>query len=116
MYHIVWTPKYRKRVLKGAIAQRISDLLHECAAVNGWGIDELNIQQDHVHMLVQLKPSISVSKAVQLFKGRSSRIIRSEYPELEEFLWGSEFWSEGFFVETVGKVDLETIRKYVRNQ
>ena len=116
MYHIVWLPKYRKRVLSGAIAERIKMLLQECAEVNDWRIDELNIQQDHVHMLVQLKPSISISKAVQLFKGKSSRIIRKEFPSLEEFYWGDRFWGDGFFVETVGQVNVAKIKDYIKNQ
>ena len=116
MYHLVWIPKYRKRILKGAIAVRLKELLEECADINRWKIQELNIQVDHVHMLVQLKPSISVSYAVQLLKGGSSIIIRKEFPELEEFLWGDSFWSDGYFVETVGKLDETKIRAYIQNQ
>jgi putative transposase len=106
MYHLVLIPKYRKRVLRGKIAQRIEELLRQCAEINEWRIDELNIRPDHVHMLVQLKPNVRVSKAVQLFKGGSSKVIRSEYPELEEFLWGDSFWSDGYFAETVGKLNI----------
>lgn len=116
MYHIVWIPKYRKRILHGAIAIRIEELLRQCAEVNGWEIHELNIQQDHVHMLIQLVPSISVSKAVQWFKGGSSKVIRAEFPELEEHLWGDSFWADGYFSETVGQVNLQTIREYIKNQ
>ena len=116
MYHLIWIPKYRKRVLRGAIAQRIEELLRQCSEVNGWRIDELNIQPDHVHMLIQLKPIISVSKAVQLFKGGSSKVIRAEYPELEEFLWGDSFWADGYFAETVGKFNKEFIKEYIQNQ
>jgi len=116
MYHLVWIPKYRKRILRGAVAKRLGELFYECAEVNGWEIQEMNIQFDHVHMLIQLKPDVSVSRAVQLFKGGSSRIIRSEFPELVEFLWGASFWSDGYFAESVGKVDYEVIKKYVQNQ
>jgi putative transposase len=116
MYHIVWIPKYRKRVLKGRIAERIKDLLRQCAEVNDWEIEELSIQSEHVHMMVQLKPSISVSKAVQLFKGGSSRVIREEFPELEEFLWGDSFWADGYFAVTCGKIDEEAVRRYIKNQ
>ena len=116
MYHIVWIPKYRKRVLKGAIAKRIEELVQECADVNRWRIDEINIQPDHVHILVQLRPDVSISKAVQLIKGKSSRIIRKEFPTLEEFYWGNSFWSEGFFVETVGQVNESAIKQYIKNQ
>jgi putative transposase len=116
MYHIVWIPKYRKRVLKGAIAERLKELLYQCAYVNRWEISELNIQPDHVHMMVQLKPDVSLCRAVQLFKGGSSRLIRQEFPELEEFLWGDSFWGDGYFAETVGKVSEEKIREYIKNQ
>lgn len=116
MYHIVWIPKYRKRILRGAIAKRLEELFLQCAEMNRWRIDELNIQVDHVHMLIQLRPDISVSRAVQLLKGGSSKVIRAEYPELEEFLWGDSFWADGYFVETSGKCDLETIRQYIQNQ
>ena len=116
MYHIVWLPKYRRRVLSGVIATRVEELLRECAEVNNWRIDELNIQQDHIHMIVQLRPDVSVSRAVQLFKGKSSRIMRKEFPKLKEFFWGASFWSDGFFVETVGMVDLKKIKNYVRSQ
>ena len=79
-------------------------------------IQELNIQPDHVHLLLEIKPSISVSKAMQYLKGGSSRVIREEFPELEEFLWGESFWGDGYFAETVGKVDEAIIRNYVKNQ
>ncbi len=73
-------------------------------------------QPDHVHMLIQLVPHISVSKAVQLFKGGSSKIIRAEFPELEEYLWRDSFWGDGFFSETVGQVNINVIRQYIKNQ
>ncbi len=115
---LVWIPKYRKRKLKGAIATRIRELIEECAEVNRWKIDELSIQQDHVHMLIQLRPDMSVSKIVQLFKGKSSYLIRKEFPELKEFYWGraSSFWSDGFFVETVGQIDESKLKEYIQNQ
>jgi len=103
-------------VLKGEVAKRVKELLYECADVNGWRIDELNIQSDHIHMIVQLCPDVSVSRAVQLFKGKSSRIIRREFPKFTEFFWGASFWSDGFFVEMAGKVGLDRIKKYVRGQ
>ena len=116
MYHIVWLPKYRKRVLKGKLAERIEELIRECAEINDWQVMELSVQADHIHLMIQLKPSISVSKAVQLFKGKSSRIIRKEFPGLIEFYWGDSFWGDGFFVETVGQVNMEKIREYIKAQ
>jgi len=116
MVHIAWIPKYRKRLLNGALAERIRELIQECADVNRWHIEELNIQPDHVHMILQFKPDMSISKMVQRFKGKSSRIVRLEFPELEEFYWGDSFWGDGFFAETTGNVGLDRIKAYVRNQ
>lgn len=67
-------------------------------------------------MLVQIDPNIRLSKAVQYFKGGSSKMIRKEFPELEEFLWGDSFWATGYFAETVGNVNEEIIKEYIRNQ
>lgn len=67
-------------------------------------------------MLIQLKPSVSVSRAIQLFKGKSSRVIRKEFPGLVEFYWGDSFWGDGFFVETVGPISMEKMKNYIRGQ
>ena len=116
MYHLVWIPKYRKRVLGGKIASRLEELLYECADMNRWKIQELNIQQDHVHMLIQMHPDVSVSRMIQLFKGMTSKVIREEFPDLKEFLWGKSFWSDGYFAETVGQISEARIREYIQNQ
>lgn len=116
MVHIVWLPKYRKRILKGALAERVRELLQECADVNRWQIDELNIQPDHVHLIVQFRPDMAISKMIQLMKGKSSRMVRREFPKLIEFYWGDSFWADGFFAETVGTCSVEKIKSYVKNQ
>ena len=116
MYHLVWIPKYRKRVLKEKIAVRVKELLEECADFNRWKIEELNIQKDHVHMLIRMRPDVSVSKMVQLFKGFSGKVIREEFPELQEFLWGDSLWADGYFAETSGQIHEERIREYIQNQ
>jgi len=116
MYHLVWIPKYRKRVLKDKISERIKELLHECADLNRWKIEELNIQPDHIHMLIQMRPEVSVSRMVQLFKGMTSKVIREEFPELKEFLWGKSFWADGYFAETCGQTNEARMREYIQNQ
>lgn len=116
MYHLVWLPKYRKKLLQGRIKIRLEEVLRECAEVNNWEIQELNIQPDHVHLVIQLPPSISTAKAVQFLKGISSKIVRAELPEIKKFLWGSDFWADGYFSETVGYCSEENILNYVRNQ
>ena len=115
-YHLVWIPKYRKRVLLGKVAVRLEELLREGIQLNRWVVHELNIQRDHVHMLLQVEPNVSVAKVVQVLKGGTSRKIRQEFPELEEFLWGDSFWADGYFAESIGTVQEEMIRKYIREQ
>jgi putative transposase len=114
--HLVWIPKYRKRVLRGKVAIRLKRLLYEACEVNRWWIGELSIPEDHVHVMIQVKPSDSIASVVQVLKGGTSRIIRKEFPELEEFLWGESFWADGYFAESVGTVDEEVVRKYIRSQ
>jgi putative transposase len=118
MVHLVWIPKYRKRVLQGRLAERIKEMLQECAETHGWHIEELNVQPDHVHIIVRFVPSISISDMVQLFKGGSSKLIRKEFKrELAEFYWRADsFWAAGYFAETFGSHNEENIREYVRNQ
>ena len=115
IYHLIWIPKYRKRILTGEVADRLKELFHECAAINRWKILELNVRVDHVHILVQIKPNIGLSKVVQMLKGGSSIIIRKEFPELREFLWGDSFWADGYFAETVGKLNYDKVREYIEN-
>jgi putative transposase len=84
--------------------------------MNGWWIGKINVQYDHAHILIQLNPRTSVAEAVKILKGGTSRVLRKEFPELEEFLWGDSFWSDGYFAETVGQVEEEVIRKYIDEQ
>jgi putative transposase len=116
MYHLVWIPKYRKRLLEGKLAKRVEELIRECADLNGWTIHEMSIQPNHVHVMVQLKPNISLSRAVQYFKGGSSRVLRQEFKGLREFLWGDSFWADGYFAETSGQLNEAALRKYIQNQ
>jgi putative transposase len=74
------------------------------------------IQRDHVHVLIQINPRQSVAKVVNLLKGGSSRVIRIEYPEIEEFLWGDSFWGDGYFAESIGNKNEIIMRQYIRNQ
>jgi len=116
MFHLVWIPKYRKRILEGEVKIRLEEIFQECADVNRWTIEELNIQLDHVHLLIRLSPNDRVSDVVHLLKGGSSRIVRKEFPKLKEFLWGSSFWADGYFCETSGVVTEARIRNYIKNQ
>jgi len=84
--------------------------------MNRWWISELSIREDHVHLIIQTNPSDSVAEVVQRLKGGTSRMIRKEFPELQEFLWGESLWADGYFAETVGKVDEEIVKRYIKQQ
>ena len=116
MYHVVWIPKYRRRVLIGKIASRLKGILFEGCELNGWRIHKLSIQENHVHILIQVKPSDSVSEVVMRLKSASSKKLREEFSELEEFIWGNGFWADGYFAETVGKVEESVVRDYIEKQ
>src|SRR4030043_1548497 len=87
-YHLVWIPKYRRRVLRGKMVIRLKQLLNEGCRINRWWISELSIQEDHVHLIIQTKPRDSVAEVVQRLKGGTGRGIRKEYPGRGGFLGG----------------------------
>ena len=76
----------------------------------------MSIHDDHVHIIIQTNPKDSVAEVAQILKSGTSRVIRKEFPDLEEFLWGDSFWADGYFAESVGKVDEEVVKQYIRNQ
>lgn len=76
----------------------------------------MKIMTDHVHMLIQIRPKESLSQVVQILKGGTSKKVREEFPELEEFLWGDSFWCDGYFAESVGHLDETQLRKYIKDQ
>ena len=116
LFHIVFIPKYRKRVLPFDLAKRLRELLAQGCEMNDWEIHRLEIQPDHVHLLLQINPRDSLDFVLQILKGGSSRVIRQEFPELEEFLWGDSFWADGYFAETAGRITETAIRRYLQNQ
>ena len=114
-YHIVWTPKYRFKVLKGDIRLRIREIIRQTC-------DKLNVRivsgvlsEDHVHMFVEIPPSLSVSDFVQRVKGGSSHKIQREFPELGKRYWGQRFWARGYFCTTSGNISNEVIQNYLNS-
>ena len=116
MYHVVWIPKYRKRVLRGKIKKQIIELIYEAVKINRWWVEEISIQKDHVHVMIQIHPDEKLSGVVKILKGGTSRMVRKEYPELEEFMWGNSLWARGYFAETTGRVDMRKVKKYIQEQ
>jgi len=115
-YHIVWTPKYRFRILEGKVGMDVDNYIRAFAEQQGCDVIELNVQADHVHLLVMIPPKVSVSDFVGKVKGRTAIRILNNYRKLRtKPYWGNHFWAKGYCVDTVG-LDADKIRKYVKYQ
>jgi putative transposase len=115
-YHVIWITKYRYKVLKGRVAERARDLIRQTCHARGVEIVRGAVSPDHIHMLLTAPPQLSPANLVQYIKGRSSRRLQAEFPELRKRYWGQHLWARGYFCATVGAVDEETIRRYIENQ
>ena len=114
-YHLVWAPKYRKKILQGEVGQRVKELLEEIAQAYDITIEEMEVSVDHVHLFCSFPPRLSISQVITRFKSLSARAIFKEHPQVKRQLWGGEFWEDGYFVRTVGdKVTAEIIKKYIQ--
>ena len=115
-YHIVWVPKYRYRVLDGLVGHEAAVCIRIFAEQSGCEVVELNVQRDHVHVILMVPPKLSISELVGRLKGRSAIRILKQFSDLrQKRYWGNHFWSPGYCVDTVG-MDAEMIRKYVKYQ
>ena len=115
-YHVVWTPKYRYRILSGAVAQEVSGCIRAFSEQLKSEVTELNVQPDHVHVLVMIPPKLSVSDYVGTVKGRTAIRVFNRFSHLRrKSYWGNHFWTKGYCADTVG-LDDEKIRAYVKYQ
>lgn len=115
-YHIVWTPKYRYRILDGNVKYVVENCIRTFSERLNCEIVEMNVQVDHVHLLVMIPPKISISTYMGIVKGKSAIAVFKQFPKLKEKLyWGNHFWARGYCVDTIG-LNLEMIRKYVKYQ
>jgi len=115
-YHVVWITKYRYKVLRGRIAERARDLIRQICEAREVVIVRGAVSPDHIHMLLSAPAHLSPAKLVQYIKGRSSRRLQDEFPELRKRYWGQHLWGRGYFCATVGAVDEKTIQEYIENQ
>jgi len=114
--HIVWITKYRKPVLHSKIAGRVRDMIKEICKANDVEIITGHVSKDHVHLFVSIPPYISVSKLMQLIKGKTSRKLLMEFKELNKKFWGRHVWGRGYFVASSGNVTDEVIMQYIEYQ
>lgn len=113
-YHVVWCPKYRRKVLTDEIAVRLKELICERAAEIGADIIEMEVMPDHVHLLIEVDPQFGINRAVRSIKGFTSSALRNEFPKLKSRL--PTLWTNSYFVSTVGDTSLEAIAEYIQNQ
>lgn len=113
-YHIIWCPKYRRKVLIDNVEKRLKEIINEVALELNVEIIEMEIDRDHIHILADIDPQFGAMNFVKKCKGRSSRILRDEFHHLKTKL--PTLWTNSTFIATVGGAPLEIIKQYVENQ
>jgi len=113
-YHFVWVPKYRKMILREEIAKRVEEVFGEIAEAYEFEIERMAVVGDHVHIFLSAPPKYAPGEIVRILKSRSAKVVFKEFREVKKELWGGEFWSDGYFVRSVGdEVTAEVIRRYI---
>lgn len=116
-YHVVWSVKYRRKVLTKEIEDYMRQVVYETAAEKGFTVHEFECgQMDHVHCFVSAPPKLSITQIVKYLKGISGRKLYERFPEIIQKLWKGQLWNHSYYVETVGSVSEENIRKYIQKQ
>lgn len=113
-YHVVFCPKYRRPVLTDGVDERLKQIVAEVAAELNVDLLELEVMPDHVHLLVGVDPQLGVHRFVKRVKGRSSRLLRQEFPRLRSRL--PSLWTNSYFVSTVGDAPLSIVKRYIEQQ
>ncbi len=113
MYHIIWCPKRRQKVLIGKVAERLAQLIGEVATENAWEVLQLAIQPDHVHLFLRANPYTLPTDIARLIKGRSSRVLREEFPHVKRM---PSLWTRSTFYSTAGNVSASVIEHYIERQ
>ena len=112
-YHVVWTTKYRYKILHGAMRERVREIIRQTCSNLGVHIQKGVLSRDHVHMFISVPPHLSISTVMQHIKGTSSRKVQMEFPELRKRYWGRRFWARGYFSTTSGNVTDDVILQYL---
>lgn len=113
-YHVVWCPKYRRKVLIGDVKAMLKELVKQICQENQFDLLEMEVMPDHIHLLLEVNPQLGIHKAVKLIKGTTSRILRSEFKHLTTKL--PTLWTNSYFVSTVGGAPLSAIKQYIESQ
>ena len=116
-YHMVWCVKYRHKILEGQVETRLIEILQQIAKDNEFQILEINMDKDHIHLLVSCSPQHYIPNMMKALKGVSARLLMKEFGDsLRKKLWGGHLWNPSYFVATVSEHTEEQIRRYIKNQ
>lgn len=113
-YHLVWCPKYRRKVLVAPYDARLKEIIAEVAEEAEMIVHAVEIMPDHVHLFVEADPTLAVAEIVNRFKGRSSRLMRQEFPALRSRL--PTLWSRSYYAGSVGHVSAKVVEAYIAAQ
>jgi putative transposase len=113
-YHLIWCPKYRRKILTGVVEKRIKELLTEKALEHDWSIEKMEVMPDHVHLFIKVHTVDSPMRIVSQLKGYTAFMLRKEFPFLKSKL--PCLWTRSYFCESVGHISEDTIKKYIEEQ
>ena len=116
-YHMVWSVKYRRKILSKEIEDYLKELVQEIANEKGFVVHLFEVgEEDHVHCFVSAPPKISVTNIIKYLKGITGRKLFEKFPEIREKLWKGELWNHSYYCETIGSVSEENIKRYIEHQ
>lgn len=113
-YHVIFCPKYRRSVLREPIAERFKKVVYSLEEANNFKVLEMEVMRDHVHLLLDVDPTVGINIIVSRIKGRTSNVLNREFPELKRKL--PTLWIRSKFIATVGSVSLDIVKAYIENQ
>jgi len=116
-YHIVFATKYRKKVLTPQVEKKLKEIIQHIAIEKGFEIAMVEVgEQDHVHIFASAHPKIAPSYIVKMIKGITARKLFLEFPHLKKELWKGHLWNPSYYIETIGSISEDVIKKYIENQ
>lgn len=116
-YHVVWSVKYRRKILNAEVEKYLKELVEQIAMDKGFIVHLFKVGEgDHIHCFVSAPPKLSVTDIVKYLKGISGRKLFEKFPEIRKKLWKGQFWNHPYYVETIGSVSEENIRRYIEHQ
>ncbi|MEZ3495024.1 MAG: IS200/IS605 family transposase [Lachnospiraceae bacterium] len=113
-YHVVWCPKYKRKVLVNEVETRLKELVKQICEENHIDLLEMELMPDHIHLMLEVDPQFGIHKAVKTIKGKTSRILRQEFPHLKTKL--PTLWTNSYFVSAVGGAPLDAVKQYIASQ